>query len=268
MSQRQFNQPTQGQYGGPGQQGQQGAGGGRPATGQPPAGGGPRGRLYPTQNHLGQDARAAMVETLNRVLADTTVLFTHAKFAHWNVKGMEFYSLHRLFDEIAETFEVHVDAVGERITALGGQAMGTAGMAVSNCSLPSMPPDASTGPEYVEILADRLAIHDANLYGAIQTAQEYGDPDTADLLNEVSREVTQQLYFLESHLQTRPIGGTGTDVQSGGQQTQLGPQPGSQESGGGPTPQQPNASQPPRSRFGSSGGVQSAGAHHQPGFQG
>jgi starvation-inducible DNA-binding protein len=158
-----------------------------------------------------------IAETLNRVLADTTVLYTHAKFAHWNLKGPEFYALHLLFDEVAETFEGHADEVGERITALGAQAMGTAGMAVENCSLPQMPADAVAGMEYVELLADRVAIHDANLYDAIGTAQGYGDPDTADLLNEISREVSQQLWFLEAHLQTQPVGtvGTGGDVGQG-----------------------------------------------------
>lgn len=177
-----------------------------PSTGNTQSGG----RLFPTQTHLSQSVRVPIVELLNRTLADTMVLMTHAKYAHWNVKGMEFYGLHQLFDEIAELFETHVDLVGERITALGGEARGTVGMAVSNCRLPSMPTDATTGVEFIEILADRLAIHDANLSDAIETAQSYGDTDTADLLNEVSREVSQHLWFLEAHLQSRPAGGVPT----------------------------------------------------------
>ena len=176
------------------------------AIGGQATGGGGQSLLFPTQNYLPREVRVPVAETLNRVLADTTILLTHAKFAHWNVKGSDFYGLHELFDEIAEDMEEHADLVGERIAALGAQAMGTAGMAVENCSLPPMPSDAVTGMEYVEILADRLAIHDANLHDAIQTAQGYGDPDTADLLNEISREVTQQLWFLEAHLQTQPVG--------------------------------------------------------------
>lgn len=230
MSQSQFTQPTRGPSGEPSGYQQQSTGGQQPPAGggQAPAGGAPGGLLFPTQNYLGEDVRAPVAETLNGLLADTTVLYTHAKFAHWNVKGPEFYALHLLFDEVAETFERHADEIGERIAALGAQAMGTAGMAVSNCSLPSMPTDAVTGQEYVEALADRLAIHDANLYDAIQTAQGYGDPDTADLLNEVSREVTQQLWFLEAHLQTRPAGtfpASGGVEAGGGQGSPLQPQP-------------------------------------------
>lgn len=165
-----------------------------------------RSLLFPTQNYLPRDVRESTIEMLNRSLADTTVLLTQTKFAHWNVKGIQFYSLHLLFDEIAESLEHHADEIGERITALGGQAMGTASMAASNSTIPRMPTDAVTGQEYVEILADHLAIHDSNLFESIETAQSYGDADTADLLNEVSREVSKHLWFLEAHLQTEPVG--------------------------------------------------------------
>lgn len=217
---------------------------GQPSAGPP----GGNGQLFPTQNYLTEDVRVAVVDLLNGALADSTVLLTHAKFAHWNVKGMEFYALHQLFDEIAETVEHHIDEIAERVTSLGGQAQGTAGMAVSNCSLPSMPADAVTGQEYVGLLADRLAIHDANLYEAINTANGYGDPDTADLLNEISRDVSHYLWFLEAHLQTRPVAPSGS---RGSMQEQPGASPMGQQGGQAPPPggHQVAESQPGRKRF-------------------
>ena len=67
-----------------------------------------RGRLFPTQTCLSEEVRVPIIELLNRTLADTTVLMTHAKYAHWSLKEMEFYGLHQLFDEIAETLEAHL----------------------------------------------------------------------------------------------------------------------------------------------------------------
>lgn len=227
------------------QQGGQQAGGQRMMGGQQSMGqqaGGMQSLLFPTATYLPEQVRVPVIQELNDLLADTTVLMTHAKYAHWNLKGMDFIGLHELFDETAETLEDHVDLIAERATALGGQALGTAGMAVSNCSIPPMQPDAITGIEYVELLAERLAVHDSNLHRAIELANEYGDDDTADMLNEISREVSQQLWFLEAHLQTQPtssipagggqgMGGQGmggsqqmTDQQAGGgwQQAQQG----------------------------------------------
>lgn len=138
---------------------------------------------------------------LNQSLADATDLMTQAKFAHWNVKGMNFYQLHLLFDEIAETLNEHVDVIAERATALGGEATGTARTAAANSRIPEIPPDATTGPEYVEALVERVGLHANDLRADIDAAAQHGDEDTADMYTELSREVDKQLYFLEAHLQ-------------------------------------------------------------------
>ncbi|MFB6131452.1 MAG: DNA starvation/stationary phase protection protein Dps [Salinigranum sp.] len=184
---------------------------------QPMSGTPTRGNLYPTQHYLSEQVRVPIIEMLNQCLADTTDLMTQAKFCHWNVKGIEFFQLHELFDEIAQILEDHADQIAERATALGGQAMGTARTSAANSQIPEPPSNVVEGRQIVEVFADRLARHDANLYEDINRATEYGDVDTADLLNEISREVTKQLYFLESHLQTQPLAGSaGTQVGTGG----------------------------------------------------
>jgi starvation-inducible DNA-binding protein len=114
---------------------------------------------------------------------------------------MNFYQLHLLFDEIAETLNEHVDIVAERATALGGEATGTVRIAAERSGIPEIPPDATTGPEYVAALVERVGIHANKLRADIEAAVEYDDEDTADLFTELSREVDKQLYFLEAHLQ-------------------------------------------------------------------
>jgi starvation-inducible DNA-binding protein len=143
-----------------------------------------------------------MVEMLNQTLADATDLMTQVKVAHWNVKGMNFYQLHLLFDEIAETLEAHIDIVAERATSLGGEATGSVRVAAAESCIPEIPSDATTGREYVAALVERVGIHANNLRGDIEAAVTHDDEDTADLYTELSRAVDQQLYFLEAHLQT------------------------------------------------------------------
>ncbi|WP_435177033.1 DNA starvation/stationary phase protection protein Dps [Halorussus sp. AFM4] len=159
-------------------------------------------RTYRTAVGLPDETRRAVVGMLDQSLADTTDLMSQAKFAHWNVKGMNFYQLHLLFDELAETLEEHADTIAERTTALGGEAAGTVRMAAANSRIPPVPADAVTGPEYVAALVERVGIHANNLRREIELAVEEGDEDTADLYTELSREVDKQLYFLQSHLQT------------------------------------------------------------------
>ncbi|HET7574703.1 MAG TPA: ferritin-like domain-containing protein, partial [Solirubrobacterales bacterium] len=73
---------------------------------------------------LAADARRESCQLLNEILADTTILYSLYKKAHWNVAGPTFYQLHLLFDKhAAEQLEL-VDLLAERVQTLGGIAAG------------------------------------------------------------------------------------------------------------------------------------------------
>lgn len=157
-------------------------------------------RFYPTRIDMPANLRAQVVAVLNQTLAATLDLKTQAKQAHWNVKGMDFLQLHELFDEIAGELEGYVDMVAERVTALGGTALGTARIAAAESLLPEYPLDAVDGPEHVAALAERFACYGQHVRAAIATTDNLGDADTADLYTEISRTIDMRLWFLEAHL--------------------------------------------------------------------
>ena len=51
-------------------------------------------RMYENRVALPEDTKRRVVEILQRRLADATDLQSQAKFAHWNVKRVNFYHLH------------------------------------------------------------------------------------------------------------------------------------------------------------------------------
>lgn len=157
--------------------------------------------LHPTRIDLPEDTRVQVVEILNHSLAATLDLKTQIKQAHWNVKGMNFYQLHELFDEMAGEIEEYVDMIAERATALGGVALGTARIAASNSILPEYPLDIIDGLDHVIALAERFAAYAKLVRDYIDKTDGLGDADTADLYTEVSRTVDMRLWFLEAHLQ-------------------------------------------------------------------
>ncbi len=170
-------------------------------------------RLYPTRIDIPVDARSKITALLNQTLAATLDLKTQVKQAHWNVKGTDFYQLHELFDEIAGELEEYIDLIAERVTALGGYALGTARLAVANSILPEYPLDIDAGIDHVTALADRFAPYAEHLRKAIDTTDDLGDADTADLYTEVSRNIDKRLWFLEAHLQgSAPHVGDGATV--------------------------------------------------------
>jgi starvation-inducible DNA-binding protein len=157
-------------------------------------------RFYPTRIDLSIDVRSQVVKVLNQTLAATLDLKTQTKQAHWNVKGMDFFQLHELFDEMAGELEEYVDMVAERVTALGGTAMGTARIAAADSILPEYALDAVDGAEHVTALAERFAAYAKHVREAIDTTDDLGDADTADLYTEISRTIDMRLWFLEAHL--------------------------------------------------------------------
>ena len=159
------------------------------------------GTTFPTRNDSAADNRPKVISLLNQHLADAFDLMSQTKFAHWNVKGPNFYQLHLLFDTLAEKVEKHVDEIAERVTALGGVATGTARQTAASSRVSEFPAGVHKGMEVVTALADRYAALGKTIRAAIDEADDFGDKDTADLFTAVSRDLDQALYFLEAHLQ-------------------------------------------------------------------
>ena len=157
-------------------------------------------KTYTTRIDLAEDVRAKVIDILNQTLAATLDLKTQTKQAHWNVKGADFYQLHELFDEMSGELEEYVDMVAERVTALGGIALGTARIAASESILPEYPLDAVGGIEHITALADRYAAYGKHVREAIDTTGDLGDADTSDMYTEISRTIDKRLWFLEAHL--------------------------------------------------------------------
>lgn len=159
------------------------------------------GRMVQTSHDLPQEKRSEMVKLLNQQLADTFDLFTQTKQAHWNVKGMQFFQLHELYDKLAEELLAHVDLIAERATALGGAATGTARMAAGATRLDEFPADPVGSRDSVRLLVERYAEVAQSTREGIDQAEQAEDMVTADLFTQVTHDLDKALWFLEAHLQ-------------------------------------------------------------------
>ena len=158
-------------------------------------------RAFKTSVDIPADSRTRIDRILIQHLADSFDLMSQVKQAHWNVKGSDFWQLHKLFDEVAERAAEWVDEFAERVTALGGYATGTVRMAAAASTLPEFPTDITESMDYVQAVAERLAAFTNSARAAIDATDKLGDADTADLFTEISRCADKYLYFLEAHLQ-------------------------------------------------------------------
>ncbi len=157
--------------------------------------------MHKTKNDIAKGKREKLVEILNSRLADSLDLKSQAKQAHWNVKGMSFIGLHELFDRVSTEVEVYTDTIAERITTLGGTALGTIRVSANKSSLSEYPLEITDGADHVDALSTALADFGKKVREAIDEAYKLDDKDTADLFTEVSRGVDKLLWFVEAHIQ-------------------------------------------------------------------
>lgn len=156
---------------------------------------------FSTHIDIPAETRSSMIALLNQELADVSDLYSQTKQAHWNVKGVHFYQLHVLFDEIAAGLLEYMDTIAERVTALGGEAMGTLRMGAAVSRLPEYPENVFDGMEVVSALIERTSRLAKSVREDIETAEKAEDMVTSDLFIEVSRGLDKWLWFLEAHIQ-------------------------------------------------------------------
>ncbi|MCU1287991.1 MAG: DNA-binding protein starvation-inducible [Acidobacteria bacterium] len=158
--------------------------------------------MHNTKIDLARDTREKIIETLNSRLADAIDLKYQAKQAHWNVKGRNFIGLHELFDQVSTEVETYVDNIAERVTILGGTALGTVRVAAHKTSLSEYPLEITDGESHVEALSTALADFTKRVRVNIDETDELGDKVTADLFTEVAAGIDKLLWFVEAHNQS------------------------------------------------------------------
>jgi starvation-inducible DNA-binding protein len=158
-------------------------------------------KLHKTQNNLKSNAKSVSIDILNARLADGIDLALLTKQAHWNLKGIQFIAVHEMLDGFRTELDDHVDTMAERIVQLGGTALGTTQTVADKTALTAYPTDIYKITDHIHALIERYGAMANAVRAAIDTTDEAGDADTADILTAFSRALDKQLWFLEAHVQ-------------------------------------------------------------------
>ncbi|MDS9468472.1 DNA starvation/stationary phase protection protein Dps [Paracoccus sp. MBLB3053] len=150
---------------------------------------------------LADNARKTAIAELNARLADAVALSAAIKQAHWNVKGRNFIAVHELFDTVFVNLQTHVDEMAERVQILDGVAIGTVEKVAKSSTLKEYPTNLTKAEDHIKAICERMRDYGAKVREAIDTTDEAGDADTADLFTAASRTADKDLWFLESHLE-------------------------------------------------------------------
>ncbi len=145
--------------------------------------------------------RAAIVDGLSKLLADTYTLYLTTHNFHWNVSGPMFNSLHAMF--MAQYTELWnaVDPIAERIRSLGHPAPGSYAQFAKLSSLPDAPATPPKALAMVKILVDGHEAVARTARSIFPLADAASDEPTADLLTQRLTVHEQTAWMLRSLLE-------------------------------------------------------------------
>jgi len=141
----------------------------------------------------------SVAESLNNLLADTTLFYQKLRHYHWNVQGHKFFELHVKFEEIYNKWVLFIDEIAERIIALDTVPFHTLAAMLEHASL-TEDETIPDGKEMVNrIIADLLALR-TSIDGVIAGAEDSGDRTTANILDGVRDGLEADLWMLKAWL--------------------------------------------------------------------
>ena len=146
---------------------------------------------------IGIDAtkREEIANGLSRVLADTYTLYLKTHNFHWNVTGPMFQALHLMFETEYNELALAVDAVAERIRALGFPAPGTYTQFLQLSSIKDED-GIPTAQDMIRRLVDGHETVARTARQVFKVAETVSDQPTCDLLTQRMQQVHEKTAWM------------------------------------------------------------------------
>lgn len=157
-------------------------------------------KMVPTALDMPTESRKKLAAILNQTLADLFDLKSHAKQAHWNLRGENFISYHKLADKIADEADASADMVAERCAQIGGYVYGLLSHAVKNTSVPTFPEDVSDEEDCMDALLESVSHICNSCREKIAATQELSDQATSDMYIDITRAFDKLAWMLNASL--------------------------------------------------------------------
>ncbi|MFN6569796.1 Dps family protein [Dendronalium sp. ChiSLP03b] len=160
---------------------------------------------------LTEEQRQGVINLLNQDLADSYVVLVKTKKYHWDVVGPQFRSLHELWEEHYEKLTLNIDALAERVRALGGYPVGSM---EGFLKIATIKEHAGNVPTATEMVANLVEDHEQivrNLREHVdQSGENFHDQGTADFLTGLMEEHEEIAWMLRSFIEGQPVEPNGT----------------------------------------------------------
>jgi starvation-inducible DNA-binding protein len=142
---------------------------------------------------------SATVKGLNLLLADSYALMANTHYAHWNVEGPGFFTLHQAFEEQYDGLFKAVDDIAERVRALGGYPIGGLRTLAEQAGMEEFKHPVAAK----DFVAGLIVAHEKTIRDAAELRDAAGaanDLETQDLAIERIKSHQKTVWMLNSYL--------------------------------------------------------------------
>ncbi|CZE47663.1 Dps family protein [Campylobacter geochelonis] len=141
-----------------------------------------------------------VIAQLNQLQADAFVLNVKFHNYHWNVNGIQFFSIHNYtesaYNEIFELF----DEMAERAIQLGGKALVCPKELIELAKAPKVEKDSFCGKEVVELIKGDFEYLLAEFRKLAKFADEANDRATGAICDEYIAKYEKSIWMLKQTL--------------------------------------------------------------------
>lgn len=146
------------------------------------------------------NAKSALIDSLNGLLADTFALYIKTKNFHWHVRGPQFHDLHLLFDTHATEIFALTDLIAERVRKLGGTTLTSIGSIAAKTSVKDEDDTSLDAKAMVKQLFEDNTAYIAKLKETKAAAGDAGDNATDGVIDDWTDQAEQRAWFLREIL--------------------------------------------------------------------
>ncbi|WJH35250.1 DNA starvation/stationary phase protection protein [Paenibacillus sp. CC-CFT747] len=146
---------------------------------------------------------SAVVEVLNKQVANWSVMFIKLHNYHWYITGENFFTLHVKLEELYNEASVHLDEIAERILALRGKPVATMKECLSLSSVKEATGKEDATQMVAQVVED-FELISTELHEGIEVAEEAKDSRTADMLTQIQTSLEKHSWMLAAFLGEKP----------------------------------------------------------------
>ncbi len=139
-----------------------------------------------------------VVNKLNQTVANLHVLYVKLHNYHWNVKGEQFFNIHKVTEDYYNYVAEQYDELAERILQLGGKPYSTVKEYLENATIRDEEKKYFTAREVLEGLENDFRQLLGDFQEISRLAGEAGDVPTANIADENIQWLEKVLWMINA----------------------------------------------------------------------